>query len=163
MADQGSEWRFSTWTGERIMKHRTVMAGGLALTFLLAVGCSHTSKTTTPTEPDTTPPARITDLRVVAPTATSLTLEWTASGDDWSEGIGAQYDIRYSDSSTADWADMLQLTGEPVPKPPGNPESFVVFGLEPNTTYYFMIKEADEAQNWSDVSNKASGTTSAAG
>ena len=42
---------------------------------------------------------------------------------------------------------------------PGPPEEFEVTGLEPNTTYYFAIKAADEIPNWSGISNVAIQTT----
>jgi hypothetical protein len=91
----------------------------------------------------------------------SVTLTWTAPGDDGSTGTASYYDIRYSTSNingadtTAWWNEATQCTGEPDPQEAGASESFVVTDLEHSTTYYFMIRTADEASNWSGYSNVA--------
>ncbi|HEQ98413.1 MAG TPA: hypothetical protein ENO22_03620 [candidate division Zixibacteria bacterium] len=92
---------------------------------------------------------------------TSITLTWTAPGDDGNVGQAAQYDVRYSVSPITEqtWNSATQADGEPAPAPAGDPESFTVDGLEANTTYYFAIKTADEAGNWSGLSNVAMVTT----
>jgi hypothetical protein len=38
-------------------------------------------------------------------------------------------------------------------------EAFEVTSLQPNTTYYFAVRTADEVPNWSGLSNVASGAT----
>jgi len=87
--------------------------------------------------------------------ASSVTLWWTAPGDDGTIGRAAQYDLRYSTSpiSESNWAQATQVSGEPTPSPVGSAESFSISGLAPNTTYYFAIKTADEVPNWSVLSN----------
>ncbi|MEW5795414.1 MAG: fibronectin type III domain-containing protein [Candidatus Zixiibacteriota bacterium] len=114
------------------------------------------------TLPEDSPPAVIANLSAGSPTATSLTLTWTAPGDDGSTGTAAQYDIRRSTSTitAANWSSATQITGEPAPRVAGSAESFVVTGLNPNTTYYFAMMTADEVPNWSGMSNVTSGTTS---
>jgi chitodextrinase len=94
--------------------------------------------------------------------AASITLNWTAPGDDGSVGTATQYDIRYSTSTITDanWASATQATGEPAPKAAGAAETFAVTGLAASTKYYFVIKTADEASNWSALSNISSATTS---
>ncbi len=102
--------------------------------------------------------------KTLGQTATkSITLSWTAPGDDGSTGIAAAYDIRYSTSLITDvnWDAATQVTNELIPQPAGNQESFVIDSLEPNSTYYFAIKAADEAFNWSTLSNVISKTTDA--
>ena len=47
-------------------------------------------------EGDTTPPATVADLTPSNVTTTSVTLTWTAPGDDGLTGTAASYDIRYS-------------------------------------------------------------------
>jgi hypothetical protein len=91
----------------------------------------------------------------------SVTLTWTAPGDDSTTGTASQYDIRYSLAPITElnWHDANQAAGEPSPQPAGSQESFDVTGLQPGTTYYFAIKTADEVPNWSGISNVASGTT----
>ena len=92
---------------------------------------------------------------------TSVTLTWTAPGDDGNTGTASQYDIRYSTSPINDgnWDAAIQVQGEPDPQPAGTEESFTITGLEPNTAYYFAIMTADEVPNWSGLSNIASVTT----
>lgn len=101
---------------------------------------------------------------LMAPAATpnSVTLTWTAPGDDGSSGTATEYDIRYSLSpiTDANWASATQVSGEPTPQPAGSQESFDVIGLSPGTTYYFAIKTADEVPNWSALSNIVLKTTS---
>ena len=44
---------------------------------------------------DTTAPAAVADLAAGIPTTSSLTLTWTAPGDDGTTGTATSYDIRY--------------------------------------------------------------------
>jgi len=85
----------------------------------------------------------------------SVTLNWTAPGDDGENGTAAEYDVRYSLSSIteANWDAATQATGEPTPQAAGATETFEITGLSPSTTYYFAIKAADEVPNWSAMSN----------
>lgn len=112
-------------------------------------------------EADTIPPAAVTNLTAGTPTSTTITLTWTAPGDDGNTGTASQYDIRYSTSTITEnnWGSAIQCTGEPAPKAAGSSESFVVSGLNPNTTYYLAIKTGDEVPNWSEPSNVPSGKT----
>ena len=110
---------------------------------------------------DETAPADITDLAASNPTMTSITLTWTAPGDNGNSGTATTYDLRnYTVPITeANWALATQLTGEPVPSVAGSGETFIVTGLSQSTTYYFAIKTADEIPNWAGISNSPSGTT----
>ncbi|HEQ98797.1 MAG TPA: hypothetical protein ENO22_05600 [candidate division Zixibacteria bacterium] len=92
---------------------------------------------------------------------TSVTLNWTAPGDDGNVGTAYQYDVRYSLNPITEqnWNDCIEATGEPVPQEAGSPETFTVEGLEANTTYHFAVKTSDEAGNWSGLSNVATVTT----
>jgi hypothetical protein len=87
----------------------------------------------------------------------SITLNWTAPGDDGDIGTAAVYDIRYSTNliNSSNWESAVQVQNEPAPSPAGNMESFRVYNLSQNTTYYFAMKAADEAGNWSGLSNVA--------
>jgi len=113
---------------------------------------------------DTMPPAAVTNLAAGSPTSSSLTLTWTAPGDDGSSGTATQYDIRYSTSSIneGNWASATPATGEPTPLPAGTPQTCTISGLNANTSYYFALKTADEVPNWSDISNSPNRTTSSA-
>ncbi len=115
--------------------------------------------------PDTTTPAAVTNLSVSNETTSSITLAWTAPGDDGNTGIATSYDIRYSTSNitSGNWASATQVSGEPAPGSSGSNESFTVTGLSSDTTYYFAIKTNDEVPNQSDLSNVASSTTLSGG
>ncbi len=94
----------------------------------------------------------------------SLTLNWTAPGDDSLSGRAAQYDLRYSTAviNAANFASATRVTGMAAPAVPGTTESVTVTGLLPATTYYFAIKAGDDAGNWALISNVVSRATSAA-
>ncbi|MEA3508753.1 MAG: fibronectin type III domain-containing protein, partial [Synergistota bacterium] len=106
---------------------------------------------------DITAPATISDLNVISETDTTVTLGWTAVGDDGTSGTASEYDIRYSESpisGTIAWDSAIQVSGEPYPpQPAGNSESFIVTSLNSDTLYYFAMKAADEVPNWSGISN----------
>ncbi len=95
-------------------------------------------------------------------TSTTITVTWSAPGDDSLTGVASAYDIRYSQSpiNAANWAGASQVAGEPTPKPAGGNENFTISGLSPGQTYYIAIKSVDEAGNWSAISNIVSATTS---
>ncbi len=114
--------------------------------------------------PDTTPPAAITTLAASSPTDTTVTLTWTAPGDDGNTGTATTYDIRYSTSTINDgnWASATQVNNEVVPAAAGTIQSMVITGLSPTTTYYFAMKTGDEVPNWSGLSNVVSATTTVA-
>jgi hypothetical protein len=111
--------------------------------------------------PDTIPPASITDLTISDKTHNSISLTWTAPGDDKKLGTATAYDIRYALFSITDknWDDAIQVKEEPKPKLPGSLESLTISNLSPNTTYYFAIKTSDEVPNWSSLSKVVSDTT----
>ena len=94
-------------------------------------------------------------------TSNSITLQWTAPGDDGSAGTASQYDLRYSTSTINDsnWASATQASGEPAPSLPGTQQTFTITSLQSGTRYYFAIKTGDEVPNWSPLSNIASRMT----
>jgi hypothetical protein len=114
--------------------------------------------------PDVTAPGAVTTLAVDFITDQSAVLVWTAVGDDGMVGRAAAYDLRYSTSpiNAANFNSATPVTVQPVPQPSGVPQSYVLFGLTPNTTYYVAMKVVDEAGNWSPISNVPSLLTAAA-
>lgn len=114
-----------------------------------------------PPLPDTTPPAAIAHLGSSFVQPTSLRLVWPAPGDDGEEGRAAEYDVRYSPSVlTADnWTEAPRIANVPAPLPALVTEHLTVNGLLPGTTYYFVVSTADEAGNWSGISNILAVTT----
>lgn len=115
----------------------------------------------TTTSTDVTAPAAIANLAIGTRAPNSIALNWTARGDDGSTGTAAQYDVRYSTSAitASNFGTSASATGEPAPKPAGGAETFTVTGLNANTTYFFAVKTADEAPNWSAISNVVSSAT----
>lgn len=112
---------------------------------------------------DHNPPSTIADLAVETVTDSSVTLSWTAPGDDQTTGTVAFYDLRYAsiDLTTAVWDSAIQVLDEPAPQAAGAAEQFTVGALEPSSTYWFALKTADESDNWSALSNVVQGTTQA--
>jgi len=137
----------------------TSLWGAIGLLALsLVSGCSKT-----PTKPpgDGTPPASITSLVTTTKTVSSITVNWTAPGDDGAAGTATSYDLRYSTSAITEgnFASATQVSGEPAPAVAGTAESMIVAGLVANTTYYFALKASDEVPNISALSNVAAGAT----
>ena len=120
------------------------------------------SGTTLGASDDAIAPSAINNLATSNPNLTSVTLTWTASGDDNNVGTALAYDIRYiagTQITSVNWDSAVQCVGEPAPQAAGSSESFTVNGLAAGTTYYFAIKVGDEAPNWSNVSNSPSAKT----
>ncbi len=112
--------------------------------------------------PDTTPPAAVADLAADTATFSSITLTWTASGDDDITGTAYAYDLRYSTIeiiNEEDWASATSAKGEPLPSPAGSLETFVLDSLQADTTYFAAVKVMDEFGNVSAISNVANETT----
>jgi len=117
--------------------------------------------TTTLQTGDTTAPAAIANLQTSSPTSSSITLTWTAPGDDGSTGTAATYIVRYNTAAITDvnWDTSTDATGEPAPQIAGSSETMTVSGLSPSITYYFAIKAQDEVPNTASLSNIPTGTT----
>jgi hypothetical protein len=101
------------------------------------------------------------DIFAADATETTITVYWTAPGDDGSSGTASEYDIRYSTSNinSGNWSSATQVTGESSPQIAGTSESFTITGLSPSTTYYIGIVTSDEVPNLSGLSNIISVTT----
>jgi len=113
-------------------------------------------------EQDDQPPATVVDLRVIETNVGAVVLQWTAPGDDGQVGLAAQYHLRFSPQpilSEQDWRNAQIVHGLPSPLPAGTIQSHFVDGLEPGTTYYFVLKTTDSTWNWSALSNCAQGMT----
>ncbi len=113
------------------------------------------------TLPEDNAPGRIAGLNITGSAPNSVSLAWTAPGDDDESGTATTYDIRYSTAliTVSNWDAATQVTGEPSPQIAGSSESFTVTGLSENTQYYFAVMTADEVPNWSPLSNIVSTTT----
>jgi hypothetical protein len=123
-------------------------------------GCGKNSNSTAPST-DTVRPAPVTTLAVVATTDSSVTLHWTAVGDDSLTGTAALYDLRFfaRPITPQNWDSTLYASGVHAPHPAGTAESYTIAPLLPETFYYFAIRVADEKENWSAISNEITATT----
>lgn len=107
------------------------------------------------TPPDSTAPTAVSNLALSSPSNSTMTVSWTAPGDDGSTGTATSYDLRYSTSAitSGNFSSATQITGEPVPQVAGTSESMIISSLSTNTTYFFAIKTSDEVPNTSLLSN----------
>jgi hypothetical protein len=96
--------------------------------------------------------------------ALSVSLKWTAVGDDSLIGTASSYQLRWNNyaptPTTIDawWATGNRATGLPVPAPSGTVQTTRVTptgGFASGKTYYFLIRVLDEAGNISTYSNAA--------
>lgn len=90
--------------------------------------------------------------------ADTVTLEWTAPGDDGQIGTASLYELRVSGSpiDEGNWSAATVVSDPPAPLPAGTRQRMVVRGLTYGTTCFFAIRTADEAGNWSGLSNVVS-------
>ncbi|MBI4090268.1 MAG: hypothetical protein HY421_02585 [Candidatus Kerfeldbacteria bacterium] len=91
----------------------------------------------------------------------SVSLVWTAPGDDGTTGTAAIYTMRYAlqPITEATWSSATSAPNPPTPLPAGTTQSMTVTDLSPGVTYYFALKSKDEAGNESALSNVASKKT----
>lgn len=111
--------------------------------------------------PDVTPPAAVTNLRRTSANTSSITLAWSAPGDDGNTGRAAVYDLRRNGTpiTAANWSNVTAIAGLPLPSTAGASETFTVTGLVAGTTHYFALRTRDEAGNESPLSNIPSAAT----
>jgi len=109
--------------------------------------------------PDTTPPARVSDLEIVQEYEDGFDLRWTAPGDDGTSGWADRYVFGYLPGrlieSEIDWlsADTLGSgTGDfPWPDSAGTSEDWRLLDLEPETFYGLALRAYDDEGNRSEL------------
>lgn len=97
-----------------------------------------------------------------AQTARTITLTWTAPGDDANVGTANKYEFRYSlvDSATVKtWTTATVIPNTITPKIAGSAETFTfTLNMTDGQKIFIGMKSADEVPNWSVVSNIAFAT-----
>jgi subtilisin family serine protease len=109
-----------------------------------------------PLPEDSIAPDPVTDLALAGePSENSVTLSWTASGDDGATGVAYLYDLRYASSQITEesWNSATAVFGEPLPQPAGTTEYLTVEGLRAGNTFYFALRVVDEMGHASELSN----------
>jgi hypothetical protein len=108
-------------------------------------------------EPDTIAPARIIDL--IGWTGFepgTISLQWTAPGDDEMDGRVTHYRVRTHTIpilNEEDWDEASQKNGVPVPGLPGTTEEMIAENLNPGTWLYVTARGVDDFGNVSPIGN----------
>jgi hypothetical protein len=107
--------------------------------------------------PDTIAPAPIVDLAGGPGSVDgSISLVWTAPGDDGSEGRAASYVVKtsvYPILTEADWNDAEGKPGEPFPSPAGTVERMTIRNLISASYVYVGMRAVDDFFNMSPIGN----------
>ncbi|XP_076032311.1 LOW QUALITY PROTEIN: calcium-activated chloride channel regulator 4-like [Oratosquilla oratoria] len=104
---------------------------------------------------DTFPPARILDLRaLINDTTRTMTLTWTAVGDDYDWGRADHYEGVMADS----WSEAKALAGERLPNLPaplgvGNEQKVILFPEKYEQLLYVTLRALDKAGNRGGLGN----------
>ena len=99
--------------------------------------------------PDYTAPAAISDLVATpGPVEGSITINWTAPGDDGTVGNASYYQMRYATTpinNLTDWDNPWNVVYPTfAASGSGTLETEIVGGLTPGVTYYFAIRAVDD-------------------
>ena len=131
----------STVEAKSSLSGKTVTGGRLNVRAALGLSNSFT---------DTVDPGTIDSISEdsAKDTLGSVTLTWTAKGDDGdSNGPAYMYDLRYRADgpvTAANWGTSTRFIPTPGPNSPGTTESVPVTGLREGIKYYFGVKVVDE-------------------
>jgi len=114
---------------------------------------------------DNVAPAAVTDLRATDSSATSVTLRWTAPGDNYFDGRPDHLEVRYSKNpiTSNNFASATLASNIPSPANGGESQQFVIDGLTTNSKYYFALRAFDEVDNAGALSNIAVAHTHSSG
>lgn len=106
-------------------------------------------------------PAAVADVKVEDVGVDSVSLSFTASGDEFLQGMVDHYEIRYSEEPiTIENINQAELyENPPRPLPPGERHYWQIRNLKGGARYYFSIRAFDEVGNASDMSNMVEAQT----
>ncbi len=135
------------------MKSRILSLAALFVAPLLIFGCSGSDDPTGPAGPG---PNVVDDLVAGLPDFDSVVLNWTAPRN------ALEYDIRQATAAIddANWESAIPVGPVPDPGEAGAIEVCRVNGLAEYTGYYFALKFRTGDDQWSALSNVATGYTS---
>jgi beta propeller repeat protein len=104
-------------------------------------------------------PSAVGDLQAGRGGDGSVSLSWTAPGDDGNEGAASMYSIRHASQPITEqnWAAAEPVAVIDWPRTAGAPEVMQVNDIPPEAAVYFALKSTDDAGNESSISNLASG------
>jgi len=139
----GTTYYFRIWTADEVLNWSGISNGATTWAQVIA---------------DSTTPSAITNLSALAEEDGDVKLSWSAPGDDgWDNPISdGKYGVKWSTYPSFDWDGASNFDLEwATSTSPGANETKVITGLTGGTTHYFRIWTADEASNWSDLSNGA--------
>jgi hypothetical protein len=110
-------------------------------------------------------PAAITDLAASGVTDTSVTLTWSAPGDNGKRGTATGYWVKYSTMgpiTDANWSSATTYAQSWTATSAGFNEKHVISNLTSSTRYWFAVRAFDEVLNYAGCSNSPETTTSLA-
>ncbi len=109
---------------------------------------------------DTTAPDQVQDLATWSSDGTSITVFWTATGDDGPLGSAAAFEVRYhSVPITADNWEAATIGSTAASVAAGQRNQAAITGLSPDLTYHIAVRQRDEHDNWSPTSNDLAAET----
>jgi|GEM_PF-1075486 len=110
---------------------------------------------------DTVAPNAISTLAITGTSLTTVTLAWTATGDDGGTGTASSYELRWSNQliTPANFSSATPVPWMPLPAAPGTQQSKVIDGLTSGLNHHFALRIADERSSWSAISNVVNATT----
>ncbi len=105
--------------------------------------------------------AQVAEVEILEATpGETLSIHWTAPGDDDAVGTAADYDLRWSlNPITAVNFNAANSIPTPNPRPAGTAESVIAAGFPTEDIVYFALKTSDEIPNTSGLSNVLQFTT----
>jgi uncharacterized repeat protein (TIGR01451 family) len=106
-------------------------------------------------EADATPPSAAANLHITSQTGRSITLNWTAPGDDIAAGRASLYEFRYSDinpTTDAQFKSGMALTA-PLPLTGGTSQSFTLKIPYMHTSGFIAVRAIDNAGNTGTVAS----------
>ncbi len=98
---------------------------------------------------DATAPEQLSELRIDGATASSVTLGWTAPGDDGSIGRASSYEVRRNSAplSSQNWNASTAYGSAVVPSAAGTDEALTWGSLPSGVWMYFGLRAIDESGN----------------